>query len=246
MSKLATIHIVDEIELIVDLMRAIGTISNISVLNGVSTITTNKTKNFTYAGNIIKSSDLVDGDEVAIGGVKYIVYDVTDTTFKVSGTASGTTWKRQAPYFNHGTPLTTDKERKLLKQEGTQKLQYPFIALFEPTSYQININDNDREYQRFSLWMVFMTYNNISDNNSNTNLTNVQKPMEILANDFVYLCKMNPDFLEISSINAISHANYGIVAKTIGGIRNIITENLGGVEYDKIEIKTIKKYECNG
>ncbi|MDX5586496.1 MAG: hypothetical protein QNK20_16540 [Aureibaculum sp.] len=248
MRKLQNIFINDELAIIIDKLRAVGdVVSIVDNTDGTATVTTTKTNDFSYAGNVLQSVYLMNKDEVEMDSVKYIIFNVTETTFDVKGLPTGTEWKKQGPYFIYGTPIATNNEHGNDKNEAN-KLKYPFIAKFDPTPFTINNDYSEREYQNFKLWMVFMDEANVRDWTTTQHHDNAIDPMAILANDFVYLCKTYEGslFREVGNATAVNHANWGIVAKYSGHTKSIITENLSGVEFSSFNLITNKKYICNG
>ena len=143
MSSDSNVILANVLEDIVDSIRETGTIDNVSVSNGISTV--------------ISENSLNEGDVVTINEVDYVTLSVSSSQFTIKGDVTGqSSWKAKAPYYMYDT---TKKIRQRLQEKDkspTEQYQkYPLIALVEGYTYD---RTNSEVYAEVSPTLVIVDY----------------------------------------------------------------------------------------
>lgn len=223
------IIVVDLIEAVVEELRGGSDIIDV-VGTGPYTVNTTQTNGFTLANKDMPSKSLSNGDEVVINSIEYIVSNVTDTSFDITGAdpTGQTVWQKTAPYYYHGSPIAVDKERTSDITELKSK-KYPFVGLFEAITEQKSYKPNVRISSNAEIWIVFMKYN--KDNNVDNSYDNAVREMIALSDDFLKVIVNNSGiFGELETVIQKNYAQWGIEAKFMGVTKRILPEDLAGVE----------------
>jgi len=223
--------LVDIFSDIVDSMRATGTITNISVTSGTSTITS--------------VNSLTAGEVIRMGSVDYIVLTASSSQFTVSGTVTASTWAALAPYYEYGHPL--EISNILLSRDNNKTLQYqkyPLIALF--TDVRIK-RGNPLIFGQLERQFISIIGQSDKDYSSKQRYANVIIPILIpLYNTLVKKIQSSAYFTETNpqlSHDYIERPFWGSTSK-YGNVKNMFNDPLDSIDMENISLKLRSGIKC--
>ena len=224
--------IVDIFSDIVDSLRATGTITNLSVASGVTTVTS--------------ENDLSVGEVIEMDDVNYIIRSASSSQFTVNGTGiTASTWNALAPYYLFGHPR--DISNTLLEKDGQSEpyryQKYPLIALVQDFNEKKGENilyDGLANLNFIICNITKQEYNSVDryDNNFRT----ILYP---LYDSFIAAIKSDLNFIVRKGVVKHTKTDNLYLGKTgiYGNIGNIYNDFLDAISIRDMEL-IIKKNKC--